>query len=101
MAWLLPLLSPLLLATTARLYPLPSPLLPATTARLYPLGRHERGAPRRLVLLEGGVELGRVEVVVDVARRRVDGELGVHVRIEPEAAHEVVSILQVHRLPQR
>merc|ERR1719263_191871 len=37
-------------------------------ARLYPLRRHERGAPRHLVLLEGGVELGRVEVVVDVAR---------------------------------
>ena len=35
---------------------------------LYPLGRHERGAPCRLVLLEGRVELGRVEVVVDVAR---------------------------------
>ena len=52
----------------AWLLPLLSPPLPATTARLYPLGRHERGAPRHLVLLEGGVELGRVEVVVDVAR---------------------------------
>ena len=45
-----------------------TPPLPTTTARLYPLRRHERGAPRHLVLLEGGVELGRVEVVVDVAR---------------------------------